>query len=66
MMSGIQLNNICFNLYGQGAVLVCLEEEAKEKSLWRMLKWLFSEILLVKIFYEMTQEHWGRGKWLHP
>lgn len=32
MMSGIQLTNIHFNLYGQGAVLACLEEEAKENA----------------------------------
>lgn len=42
------MTNICFKLDGQGAVLACVEEEAREKSLWRMLKWMFlNKILLV-------------------
>lgn len=43
------MTNICFSLDCQGAVLACMEEAAREKSLWRLPKWMFSnKILLVK------------------
>jgi len=49
-------------------VLACVEEEAaNEKSLWRMLKWMFlNKILFVnKIFCEMLEGAWRGEKLLH-
>lgn len=43
------MTNICISLGGQGAVLTCVEEEARDKFLWRLQKWMFlNKILLVK------------------
>lgn len=43
------MTNVCFSLDGQGAMLAGVEEVARERCLWRVLKWTFlNKILLVK------------------